>query len=207
MENKVSKIVAVFVIISGIIVLFGWFFNITFLKSISPNWVSMKFITAVCFVLSGVILFLSARCNEKETDWEDLLLIFSIFVLILIVGELIISILFNIRTGLENLFVSEEIGAKFTVAPGRPAIVTLINFVAIAMGGLINLLKKDYCLRVSHYGGMALMIIDSVAILGYIINVPLLYYYVVNFNTAMAFNTAVLFTVLGFGFFSIRKRG
>ncbi|MFI3218141.1 MAG: hypothetical protein QX189_03375 [Methylococcales bacterium] len=54
--NKTVALIAVLTIISGSLVLFGWAFDITILKSISPTWVSMKANTAFCFILIGIIL-------------------------------------------------------------------------------------------------------------------------------------------------------
>jgi hypothetical protein len=47
--------------------------------------------------------------------------------------------------------------------------------------------------------GIAVGIIGILAVTGYIINVPLLYYFIEERNSAMACHTAVLFVLLGMG--------
>ncbi|NEQ22945.1 MAG: hypothetical protein F6K28_28090, partial [Microcoleus sp. SIO2G3] len=42
----------------GLIVLIGWLFNLSILKSVLPNLVTMKANTALAFLLSGVSLWL-----------------------------------------------------------------------------------------------------------------------------------------------------
>ena len=53
---KAAKILAGAVFAAGLLVMAGWIFDIGALKSVFPGWVSMKFITALSFALSGVTL-------------------------------------------------------------------------------------------------------------------------------------------------------
>jgi nitric oxide reductase large subunit len=48
--------------------------------------------------------------------------------------------------------------------------------------------------------GVVVGAIGAVAIVGYIINAPNLYYYIEGVNSAIACHTAALFMVLGIGF-------
>jgi cytochrome bd-type quinol oxidase subunit 2 len=56
--KKMSKIASVFSIVVGAVVLFGWTLDITALKSVLPNFVTMKANTALGFVLAGLSLWL-----------------------------------------------------------------------------------------------------------------------------------------------------
>jgi hypothetical protein len=48
----------IFAIASGIIVIAGWVFHIEILKSVFPGLATMKFNTALCFILAGAALIL-----------------------------------------------------------------------------------------------------------------------------------------------------
>jgi hypothetical protein len=50
---KIAKIFAGIIFLAGIIVVIGWLLDIEVLKSILPYWVTMKFTTAISFILSG----------------------------------------------------------------------------------------------------------------------------------------------------------
>jgi hypothetical protein len=56
--NQYISLAALLVVMVGGMVLIGWTFDIAVLKSILPIWVSMKANTAICFILSGVALWL-----------------------------------------------------------------------------------------------------------------------------------------------------
>ena len=56
----VARLAALLAICVGGSVLIGWLFDVGFLKSLHPAWVSMKANTAVCFLLSGLALWQSA---------------------------------------------------------------------------------------------------------------------------------------------------
>jgi len=56
-----SLLAGIFTIVCGLLVLVGWVFDLTVLKSILPIWVSMKANTAFCFVLLGIAMVLSSK--------------------------------------------------------------------------------------------------------------------------------------------------
>jgi len=49
-KRKTGKILSLIVMVAGVLVLIGWIFDISVLKSISPAWVTMKLTTAIAFL-------------------------------------------------------------------------------------------------------------------------------------------------------------
>ena len=74
MIKTISKILAVIVTLVGIMVMFGWTLDIQSLKSILPIWVTMKFSTALCFALSGVVLFVISFSVPKPKAVTQIIL-------------------------------------------------------------------------------------------------------------------------------------
>ncbi|MFA5252387.1 MAG: hypothetical protein WC454_07370 [Phycisphaerae bacterium] len=198
-KKKTAKILAAVVGIAGVVVMLGWIFDIGVLKSVSPSWVSMKFDTAIAFVLSGITLYFIARAIEGEFDKAQVVLSITSLVIMLLMGILFFSAILGIHTGAEDLFVKETGGTVKSAAPGRPSIPTMINFILIAVAGgftMFNSVKLRSQLRMI---GLIVGAIGALAVVGYIIDAPLMYYYIEGINSAMACHTAVLFVLSGAG--------
>jgi hypothetical protein len=200
-ENKrnIAKVLSLVVVIAGIMVMIGWIFDIGFLKSISPAWISMKFDTAIAFVLSGITLYFLVRAGEGEFDKAQVALSVTSLIIILLMGTLFFSALLGIQTGAEDLFIKEKVGAAKTIVPGRPSVPTMFNFILIASAGILTILTPDKFRLKLKIIGLIVGAIGAVAIVGYIIDAPLLYYYIEGINSAIAFHTAALFVILGIG--------
>lgn len=201
-EPTVVRSLSLIVAAAGIMVMLGWIFDIPTLKSVMPQFVTMKFTTAISFVLSAIVLYLTTRDIKDGASLSGIVLIFVGFSIILIMATLIISVFFGIKTGMEDLFVRESAGAVDTLMPGRPAIATMVNFLIVAVIGLASLFRQSIVFKISSMLGLSVALIGGAAILGYLTGNSALYYNINDISTAMALNTAVLFVLLGAGFFS-----
>ncbi len=198
-----SKLLGIIIILVGIVVMTGWILDIGILKSILPFWVTMKFTTALSFFLSGTTLYFIADLVKNKSEVARVILPITTMVILLLMVTLLVSTFSGIRTGIEDLFVSESEGAFKTVIPGRPSVGTMVNFTFITIAVFCVMLNlKKSLFRLKLIGG-TISLVSGVAIVGYIINVPPLYYAIDNFSTAMAFHTAILFLLLGVGLFLV----
>jgi len=187
------------VALTGLTVMAGWFFDVPALKSILPVWVTMKFATAVSFVLSGIVLWSVACELQGKECLAQVLLPVTTLCLFLIMFTMLASSLLGIRTGIENLFVRETASAVKTTIPGRPSIVTMFAFCLVATCGVSVMLKPKNLRSILTVLGAMLAVIGVLGGLGYILNVPELYYSVKGISSAIACHTAILFVLLGIG--------
>jgi HAMP domain-containing protein len=178
---------------ASIFVMVGWIFGIDSLKSVVPGFVTMKFSTAVAFFITGLILLGISRMFDIPY-LNQLVLFFSIALLVFM-GYMLITSLLGFTSGIENLVVQEAEGALKTSKPGMPSAVTMLNFVLIAIAGLISLSSyKQNGFRIIS------VIVGSLgvsSVLGYISNSPSLYFYIEGVSSAMALHTAFLFVFIG----------
>jgi len=193
----VSKIIGGIVILTSLVVMFGWFLDIGVLKSILPGWVSMKFITALCFLFSGVLILLISFSKENEVI-KIIVGIIS-FALVSLMCIFFLSLFFGISTGIESLFVKDVVGAVATSVPGVPAVPTILCFIFIGICGII-FYKNFKNSREFLIFGILILVISGIAILGYLFSNPFLYYRWGERFTAMALHTAILFTFIGISF-------
>lgn len=198
-KRKTAKALSLAVIIGGGMVITGWIFDIGVLKSISPLWVSMKLATAISFVLSGVTLYFIVKAMEGEFDKAQVALSITSLIIVLLMGILFFSALLKMRTGVEDLFMKESAGTVKTVTPGRPSVPTMLNFLLIAFAGVLTILNPKKLQSKLRIIGLIVVSIGTLAVVGYIMNAPLLYYFIEGMNSAIALHTAILFVLLGVG--------
>ena len=198
-KRKIAKALSLIVIIAGIMVIAGWIFDIGVLKSISPAWVTMKLSTAIAFLLSGITLYFIVKAIEGEFDKAQVALSITSLIIVLLMGTLFFSALLKIHTGVDDLFIKEHAGAVKSAAPGRPSVPTMLNFILIASAGILTLLNPGNLQPKLRLIGLTVGITGAVAVAGYIMNAPLLYYFIEGINSAMACHTAILFALLGMG--------
>lgn len=64
-HRKTILVASLLIILLGLLVIVGWSFNITLLKSVIPGYNSMKFNTAISLIISGFTLYtLSEQKNQ-----------------------------------------------------------------------------------------------------------------------------------------------
>lgn len=175
----------------------GWIFDVTALKSIFPDWVTMKFATAFSFVLSGAMVYCVGRIARGDRAWAQVLLPGLVLMILLLMASLLAAAALNVDVGMAELFVQEKAGAVQTVQPGRPSTMTMICFTLIAAVGLVAMFVPAGRPRLWRIAGAVLGISGGVALLGYVLGVPALYYYWEPHSTAMAAHTAMLFVLTG----------
>lgn len=204
-KSNLAKILSFIVTFGGAIVMAAWILELEVLKSILPIWVTMKFLTALSFFLSGIILYFVISTLECRSSFAQIALSITTIISLFLLLSLLISIFLNTPTGFESLFVREFKDAIKTTAPGRPSIGTLINFILVTLVGLLTLFNIKKLNQKIHIIGLIIIIIGSIAIVGYIFSISLLYYTIEGYSSAMALHTAILFIITGTGFFVLGK--
>lgn len=195
-NSQIAQGLAVCVMIVGILVMCGWILDISILKSILPMWVTMKFSTALCFLISGLTI-ISIAGMKKYPGLAQISLSMTTMLLMLFMASLFLSSFLGMRTGIEELFIKETQEAIRTTVPGRPSLGTMINFILIAIAGIAAMFRWAQLKVFLMFIGRTVMVIGGIAVLGYVLNLPPLYYAFEGLSTAMACHTALLFMIVG----------
>ncbi|MEO8608629.1 MAG: PAS domain-containing sensor histidine kinase [Chloroflexota bacterium] len=181
----------------GSLVLLGWVFNITGLKSILPGLVQMKANTALGFIAAGTALFF-IQANRYFKRPYDVSSVLSGFVLLL--GLLtLVEHLFSINLGIDELFFKDHVPNPLAF-PGRIATPTALSFALIGIALMLTpaprmqRLIQILALTVGGFGALA--------ILGYLYNVASLY--TLYQNNPMALHTAASFVLISLGILFVR---
>jgi hypothetical protein len=201
----IAKSLGVIVSLSGLVVMAGWILDIGALKSILPIWVTMKFITAISFFLSGISLYCISCAREENAQAAQIVLSITTLCLLLIMSALLASSFLGVYTGIEELFIKEAQGAAKTAVAGRPAIPTMVEFILIGLAGAFSLIGRKTMTVLLKATGWIIVGVAGIAVTGYLINQPVLYYDIRPFTGAMACHTAILFVLWGLGLYLAEK--
>jgi two-component system, sporulation sensor kinase E len=117
-KSKAVTVIAILAIITGIVVITGWVLDLPGLENIFPKYVSMRFNTALCFILLGAALLLTQyQPNNNKTFFFILSLILTF------IGALSLSQdVFHFNAGIDQLFAADKLSiAEKYPFPGRMA--------------------------------------------------------------------------------------
>ena len=190
----ISKIASAIAIVIGGLVLIGWQFNIAIFKTGSGSLTTMKANTAVCFILSGVSLWLHQQGDKRSKK-----IIAQVCALVVaIVGLLTLSqYWFGWNLGIDQLLFHDSFSVN-TITPGRMGVNTALAFLLIS-SALLLLGQEN---RRSYWYGQVLALLAAVisfqALIGYAYQVTILYG-IAPYITSMALHTALTLMVLSVG--------
>jgi hypothetical protein len=114
-------------------------------------------------------------------------------------GLMFFSGIIGIQTGVENLFVNDP-GSALSVVPGRPSMLTMVDFLLIALAAILTIVNPGGHLPKLKSIGIMVGATGACAVLGYVLSAPSLYFYIAGASSAMAMPTALLFILIGAGF-------
>lgn len=182
---------SLFVLMTGLLVLFGWVFDLEFLKTGIQGAVTMKPLTALCFIFDGTSYYLLTQ-RKNKFHW-DLLIMASAIISFTIMSIALICAILGIPEITEFIFHDDN---TKTIIPGVPSLATMLLFFITSFVAMI-------CLTTVNAGkfiivsGVFVALCALCTIIGYLTDISSMYYYLENKSTAMAVHTAALFTLVG----------
>ncbi len=182
----------------GVTVLLGWILGSEMLKGGFVQGITMKTNTAICLVLSGVALSL---LSFGEPGRGRVLAIRVVSGLVIAIALAILSqYLVGWNLGIDQLLFHEAAGAAGTQAPNRMSPPASISFTLLALA-FASLTRRRYG-NLHEKLALAVMLISSVAVLGYLFGAPELYG--VGRYTGIAFVTGASLLLLAVGTLCVR---
>lgn len=181
-RHRASLALAGAVIALGCMVMFGWAISSDDLTRVLPGLVSMKYPTAQSFLYCGMALIMARSLNP---GWQSLSVALSAWV--------IAVMLFGVVFPGESRFAGRDT-LDGSVGLGVPSIGTLLAFINVSLSN-IRLVMQPHKFVVIGY--TTTIFLGTTALIGYLVDVPFMYYHVPNISTAMAVHTAGGFLLLG----------
>ncbi len=187
---RLSETLCVLVFIIGFLASIGWQFNITFFKSILPDYPVIAPNTAFALILASIALLCLQENRNKK--WYSSLA-YTLAVILAIIGALtIFEYLTNISFGIDNILYKnalDQYGLPVRMSPQ-----SAINFLIISFSLLlINKETKNKNLP-SQLLIVVVGFISFLSLFGFIQNVPS--FYTISPYKGMAAHTAIAFALI-----------
>ncbi|HEY4612291.1 MAG TPA: ATP-binding protein, partial [Bacteroidota bacterium] len=185
----------------------GWALDVAILKSILPQFVTMKVNTAICFVLLGIALLLwqtvpsdSSAAGSEQTvigNWKRVLARGCLSIVAIIALLTFSEYVVGWDLGIDQLFALEAPDAIATSSPGRMAPATTINFFSLASVLFLAESKRQPARRIALVLNHVVALISFLSVVGYLYGVEALYG-VFSYAT-MAVHTSLTFLIFSSG--------
>jgi PAS domain S-box-containing protein len=196
------------VLVLSLLDLLGWLFNVPLLKSISPQWIPMKAITALCFIFLAVALALVLKGGREEgrkggSGNGRILVIRALASVAILVGVLtVLDYVIDMANGQGNPMHGIPFVHAFLTPDARMALLTA--FLLMFFGSAILLLASGR----ARAAGIAHALIFPAAVASYLI--PTSYLLGVEslhnwLGTPVALNSGVAFCAVGAAIFLARR--
>ena len=183
------KSTCIFVFALGCMVLLGWLLNIPLLTSIIPGYANMKANTSILFILSSIELY---RIAYKK--WSFLNKILCFFIALIGLATLI-QYEFQLNFSIDEFFVKDFLyNQDIDSYPGRMARGTSLSFCLLGISFCLVKGTRERSRKIAQYLLHTISLISFLAIIGYLLGVPV--FYKLSSIGSMAIHTAFGFLIL-----------
>lgn len=193
MLKTASRWIGILVVIGSCLVVVGWIFNIVTLKSILPGMTTMKFNTALCFILAGIAL---SQLNVATRQARHIVQI-SAALLSLIALLTLSQYIFGWNLGIDQWFIADTTSSAY---PGRMSVISAVNF--LLLGFSFFLFTGTHHHAVAQSAILLAGFQALVAVSGYLYSIMSIYE--LGLFSAIAIHAASAFVILSFGLLMAR---
>lgn len=198
-----SRIAAVLATaIGGSVIIGGWLFDITSLRSLLPGFATMKFNTAFALVSCGSALWLLG--SEVHGARRRVGHVFAIVAVMIGVFTLL-EYIFHWNLGIDEWVFIDKDSHTGNLFPGRPSPNTALAISFIGLALLLTQHKTYVLRRMAEWLGLAAGLIAYIGLVGYAYDVRGLYG--IYAYSTLGLHTAVALLILSLGVLMMRPDG
>tara|TARA_R110001592_G_scaffold8105_2_gene44822 strand:- start:419018 stop:421018 length:2001 start_codon:yes stop_codon:yes gene_type:complete len=184
---KIEIVIISFCFLIAIAVIVGWYFDIHELLSLTPKGATMKFNTALIFLLSGILLIPRKKKRKGFLILSRLTAFILILIGIITLSEYLGWIFFSI----DNIFV-EDLFSKSN--PGRMSPATAICSILLGFGFLGNQSSNGILRKMGLFSFKLIALLSLLSIISFILLIPLANK--TSLFQTMAIHTSALFLLI-----------
>jgi PAS domain S-box-containing protein len=181
----------------GAVVLAGWAFDVSVVKSVVPGFVTMKANSAAAFVLAGASLLLAAMRREQPSAVVDTIPAALGAAVAAVGGLTLAEYWLRLDFAIDELLFADRPAASGTSPPGRMSPFTAAGFVLAGTALAAIEYETPSGRRPAQYLAVALILVVFPSLIGYLYGLPELIS--IPGYTQIAVHTAGAFVVLAIG--------
>lgn len=214
-RNKVSLSTAIAAFGIALLALVGWSMDWRFLTTYIPGTITMMPLTAISiFLVSGTLVLANyffhsiyRNCHSENRGvflkrWNQRLLLFSATVLLVVSLFTILQTIFGISWQMEKWLFTDKILKSSFPFPGRLSLGTGVALLLVAVLLYYIVVRKEQSFLGVFMLSVIVILIPFVALMGYVFNVPILYFMLPGSNP-MALPTVLALMLLGFSMLTL----
>lgn len=194
---KYVKVLAIAASLPVIFTMYGWIFNIGVLLSFLPGQMPMKFISAVCFFLSGLSLIFVSEVVRGKREIAQIVLPGTSISVLLLMSTVIAGSYLEVETGVESLFVGVLSRTTNAGVIEMPSIFEVVGFVVVAIIGILSLFRIRYLKPLAFFCGLVMVVLGLLALTGNLTGNSFLVRPIFPNAYPMVFASSLIFLILG----------
>ena len=199
--NSIVDFIGYFLVLIGGVVMASWQLGLDILTRLHPDWVSMKYTTALCFVLCGFLVLSAHRARKKESNNAGILVIGNAFFILFFMFHH--SMAFITKDPRLTEFLIRSCEPVKTIIPGLPSPLTIMCFDIVAFWGFAYIISGFRIKRYRLLFSAPIAAISLFALYGYFMGIPAYYGYIPYKFTGMAVHTSIGFLLLSFALYRL----
>lgn len=190
-KNYFTWFAGIIVALNGVLVICGWLFNVHILITAGASEIAtMKFNTAIAFVLTGICIVALASKRRSFDRYGKILSVVIAFIGIVTLAQH----LFDINLGIDELFLKDRHTAS-TSNPGRMSQATSVNLIFVGIALFLQFQRKFH--QLIQILNFLILAIAAIVIISYAFNLS--YRSNLPFFHTMAVHSALSFIFISLG--------
>ena len=195
-KDLVNCFLSLLVVILGGVALCGWVFDIDALKYIHRDWATIKPMSAILLIISGLIPFFISSISSIAHNFRKMVVSFLVFLSFFIVFLLS----FN---NIQSIFLPEAYplaqNELLTVYPLFPSLGSLFCFLLVGIRGFMYIFSTNK-IKIVKALGFLMSSVSISSMIGLLTDHPALSFYYPGKSTAMAFFSTLGALLIGIVF-------
>jgi len=190
-QSLIAKSMTMFIGVISIAILVSWIIDVDLLQSIITDYPPVKVATATMFIFVSVLNWSMLTWKREMTDIKSGILGTSMMSLFIFSMLMLIEVFSKPNLGFSYFMIEDNnIGS---IKAGYPGLMTISLFLLQSVVGLVYIYNTVALRKRLNILASIFLVLSLSPIIGKILDIPILYYYIEGYSTPMSLIAALFF--------------